>query len=143
MALQPRFGQGLSEKIPLLYSISSEVRLVTSPTSRVIAVHAIHPPGFRSWFRLPSSTALNRPICVFGLQHLLSCAQRCAIFCSSRPQWHLGCWTPYLVRNFTCSCTHRLLFLGDICIVRRTFLSKTNNRFSILKKIVFRIATIP
>jgi hypothetical protein len=29
MALQPRFGQALSEKIPPLYSISSEIRPVT------------------------------------------------------------------------------------------------------------------
>jgi hypothetical protein len=48
MALQPRFVQGLSEKIPPLYSMSSEVRPVTGPKSPAIAFHAIRPPEFRS-----------------------------------------------------------------------------------------------
>jgi hypothetical protein len=45
MALQPRFGQSLSEKIPVWYSISSKVRPVTGPKGPAIAVHVIHQPG--------------------------------------------------------------------------------------------------
>jgi hypothetical protein len=48
MALQPRFGQGLSEKIPPLYLISSVVRPVTGLKGPTIAVHAIRPPRFQS-----------------------------------------------------------------------------------------------
>jgi hypothetical protein len=44
MALQPRYAQGLSEKIPPLYSISSEIRPVMGPKVPDIAVHANHPP---------------------------------------------------------------------------------------------------
>jgi hypothetical protein len=85
MALQPRFGQGLSEKIPPLYSISSAVCPVTGPKIPAIVVHAIRPPEFRSfpWFRLLSGTALKKAL-YSRSSHLLSCAQRSAIYCSSR-----------------------------------------------------------
>jgi hypothetical protein len=49
LALQPRFGQGLSEKIPPLCSILSEVRSVTGHKDPAIAVYAIRPPGFWSF----------------------------------------------------------------------------------------------
>jgi hypothetical protein len=64
MTLQPRFGQGMSEKIPQLYSIASEVRPVTGPVARLSlftpSAHLdFHPP----WFRLPSGTAISRALC--------------------------------------------------------------------------------
>jgi hypothetical protein len=39
----------LSEKILPLYSISSDVHPVMGPKGPAIAVHDIHPPGFRSF----------------------------------------------------------------------------------------------
>jgi hypothetical protein len=42
ISLQPRFGQGMSEKIPSLYSILSEVYPGTDSKSPAIVVHAIH-----------------------------------------------------------------------------------------------------
>jgi hypothetical protein len=60
MAQQPRFGQSLSENIPPLYSISSEVRSVTGPKNPAIAVHAIRPLRFR--FSLVSSVFRHGPI---------------------------------------------------------------------------------
>jgi hypothetical protein len=47
-ALQPTSGQGLSKKIPPLYSILNEVHPVTGPKGSVIAVHAIPTSGFQS-----------------------------------------------------------------------------------------------
>jgi hypothetical protein len=67
MALQPRFGNGLSEKISSVYSISSEVHPGTGPKSPAIVVHVIHVIHVMyfglSWFRLLSGTALYRVLC--------------------------------------------------------------------------------
>jgi hypothetical protein len=93
MALQPRFGQSLSEKISPLYYILSKVCPVMDPKGSVVAVHAIHLPGFRYSLVLYAF----RPSVEY-LRHLLSCAQR-------------SCLTPYRVRNCICSCTHRLSFV--------------------------------
>jgi hypothetical protein len=114
MTLQPRFGQGLSEKIPALYSISSQVRPVTVPRA---LLSLIMPSAYLYfgllWFRLTYGMAYTGRS-VVGLRHLLSGAQHSANYCYLRHQWHLGCWTPYRVRNCTYFCEHHLLLLGHI-----------------------------
>jgi hypothetical protein len=62
LALQPRFGQGLPEKIPPFYSISSKVCPVTGHKGRDIAVFRHTSISCISVF-LGFVTALNRAFC--------------------------------------------------------------------------------
>jgi hypothetical protein len=62
---------------------------------------------------------------VVGLRHFLSCAQRSAIYCLSRRRWHLGCWVLNSLSN------SKLFSIFGPYVVRKTFLSKTNNRIII------------
>jgi hypothetical protein len=63
------------------------------------------------WFHLPSGLALNRALFGITSYHESSVAQSIGFLWH---RWHLCCWTPYRVRNWTYSCTQRLLFLGHI-----------------------------
>jgi hypothetical protein len=115
MALHPRFGQGMSEKNPPLYSISSKVHPVTGFKNPAIAVHAWTP-------------ALYRALCGKSLSPLIMC-----------PAWSnqllfTTSMTFGLMNSLSSSKLYLLLYTTSTIfgpnIVGRTFLSKRSNRFS-------------
>jgi hypothetical protein len=116
MALQPRFGQGQPEKIPLLYSISSEVHAQSQAARALLSLFTLSAHldfGF-SWFRLPSDTTLNRALCGRSSVPLSMCsALRKLLFTTSM---YVLQYTPSTI-------------FGPY-IVRTTFPLKTRNRFS-------------
>jgi hypothetical protein len=97
MALQLRFGQYLSLHCTLKRNSSRY-----EPCYRCLRSQPTWILVFLSFVCLPARSLLG--LCMEGHRHLLSCAQRSAIFCSLRRRWRLSCW----VQNFA----HRLLFLG-------------------------------
>jgi hypothetical protein len=69
MALQSRFGQGSSEMIVPLYSISSKVR----PVVLSLFTPSAHQDFGLIWFHLPFGTALSRALCGRSSAPLIMC----------------------------------------------------------------------
>jgi hypothetical protein len=116
MALQPRFGQGQSEKIPLLYTLSQAKFLQSHAARALLSLFTLsaHLDFGLSWFRLPSDTTPNRALCGRSSVPLSICsALRKLLFT-----------TPMYLLQYTPS-----TIFGSY-IVRTTFPLKTRNRLS-------------
>jgi hypothetical protein len=120
MALQPRFSQGLSEKILPLYSI-----IIQDFFS-----HGLHGPYYNGlhWFRVPSGMALNSAFCGRSSTPLIMCPAKRNLLLITTPM------TFELLNFLSSSILFLILFTPSTIfgsyIVRRTFRSKTSNRFT-------------
>jgi hypothetical protein len=85
-----------------LHCILSQALFVQSRTSR--ALLSLYTPSAHLDFDRYGRSSTS----------LIMCPQRSAIYCSLRRQCHLGCFTPYRIRNCTCSCT-RISCYGVVC----------------------------